>query len=114
MWSSLHTCNIHETCSIVVTLACKPRLSLLFPLRLEPLFHSYGVDVIFEGHEHAYERMWPVYNETVTGESYNNPKAPVHIISGFAGCNEELGECFVPMKGARGEERGRGMEERRV
>ncbi|KAL5467041.1 hypothetical protein EMCRGX_G031208 [Ephydatia muelleri] len=69
---------------------------------LETLFYSYGVDVIFEGHEHAYERMWPVYNETVTADSYDNPKAPVHIISGFAGCNEEYGECFVPMLGARG------------
>lgn len=69
---------------------------------LEALFYKYGVDVILEAHEHCYERLWPVYNETVTAESYTNPKAPVHLISGTAGCNEVLGECFDPILGPRG------------
>ncbi len=33
---------------------------------LTELFYKYGVDVIIEAHEHSYERLWPVYNETVT------------------------------------------------
>ena len=65
--------------------------------RLEPLFHKYGVDIIFTGHEHSYERMWPVYNLEVTQHNYINCKAPVHIITGTAGCNDLDGMCFVPM-----------------
>lgn len=58
--------------------------------------------MILEAHEHSYERLWPVYNEQVTAHNYSNPKAPVHLISGTAGCNEDLGECFNPILGAKG------------
>ena len=70
---------------------------------LETLFYENGVDVIIQGHEHSYERLWPVYNETVTGKNYINPRAPVHIISGAAGCNEILGICLDPILGPKGE-----------
>lgn len=70
--------------------------------RLEHLFFTYGVDIILEAHQHSYERLWPVYNATVTALNYNNPKAPVHLISGTVGCNEALGECFDPMLGPKG------------
>jgi hypothetical protein len=33
---------------------------------LENLLYKYGVDVHFQAHEHSYERMWPVYNLTVS------------------------------------------------
>ncbi|XP_029186649.2 acid phosphatase type 7-like isoform X1 [Acropora millepora] len=69
---------------------------------LEPLFFQYGVDIIIQAHEHSYERLWPVFNGTVTDHSYNNPKAPIHLISGAAGCNEILGICLDPMLGPRG------------
>ncbi|XP_067052534.1 acid phosphatase type 7-like isoform X3 [Acropora muricata] len=69
---------------------------------LEPLFFQYGVDIIIQAHEHSYERLWPVFNGTVTDHSYNNPKAPIHLISGAAGCNEVLGICLDPMLGPRG------------
>ncbi|XP_062501462.1 acid phosphatase type 7-like [Corticium candelabrum] len=71
---------------------------------LETLFYENGVDVIIQGHEHSYERLWPVYNETVTGKNYINPRAPVHIISGAAGCNEILGICLDPILGPKGPE----------
>ena len=58
--------------------------------------------MILEAHEHSYERLWPVYNEHVTADNYVDPKAPVHLISGTAGCNEFLGECIDPMLGPRG------------
>lgn len=70
---------------------------------LEELFFTYGVDLIFEAHEHNYERLWPVYNETVTQKDYTNPLAPVHIISGAAGCNEQEGICTNPILGPRGD-----------
>lgn len=69
---------------------------------LEPLFFQYGVDIIIQAHEHSYERLWPVFNDTVTAHDYRNPKAPVHLISGAAGCNEALGICINPMLGPRG------------
>lgn len=57
---------------------------------LEDLFYKYGVDLELFAHEHSYERLWPVYNRTVYNGSYENPytnpKAPVHIITGSAGC----------------------------
>ena len=28
---------------------------------LEPLFYSYGVDLWINGHEHSYERTFPLY-----------------------------------------------------
>jgi len=65
---------------------------------LEPLFYKYGVDLELWGHEHSYERMFPLYNRTVynnTDNPYNNPPAPVHIVTGSAGCQENT-DGFIP------------------
>jgi hypothetical protein len=52
------------------------------------VFYKYGVDLEFWAHEHNYERLWPIYDKKVFNESleelYKTPKAPVHIITGFA------------------------------
>ncbi|XP_077997692.1 acid phosphatase type 7-like [Glandiceps talaboti] len=60
---------------------------------LEELFYKHGVDLEIWAHEHSYERLWPVYNRKVYNgsldEPYTNPKAPVHIITGSAGCKED-------------------------
>jgi hypothetical protein len=60
---------------------------------LERLFAKYGVDMIFEAHQHSYERLFPtfnnvVFNGTVPGEPYTNPRAPTHIVTGAGGCQE--------------------------
>ncbi|XP_050415136.2 acid phosphatase type 7 [Patella vulgata] len=55
---------------------------------LEDLFYSQGVDLILQGHEHSYERSWPMYKRQPINLDYNNPRAPVHVISGAGGCNE--------------------------
>jgi len=60
---------------------------------MEPLLLEYGVDLAIWAHEHTYERLYPMYNYTVYKDSpdpYNNPRAPVHITTGSAGCQEDL------------------------
>ncbi|KAH9426662.1 Acid phosphatase type 7 [Dermatophagoides pteronyssinus] len=61
---------------------------------LEDLFYKYGVDIIFGAHEHTYERLFPVYDRKVyngsVDDAYNQPKAPVHILVGSAGCPEKI------------------------
>lgn len=60
---------------------------------LEKLLNDYGVDVVIWAHEHSYERLWPLYDYRVRNGSYEdpyrNPRAPVHLISGSAGCKED-------------------------
>ncbi|XP_063969933.1 acid phosphatase type 7-like [Lytechinus pictus] len=70
---------------------------------LEDLFYEYGVDLIIEAHEHSYERFWPMHQGVVTAKHYKDPVAPVHVISGAAGCNEFNGVCVNPILGPRGE-----------
>ncbi|XP_033103995.1 acid phosphatase type 7-like isoform X2 [Anneissia japonica] len=71
----------------------------LIGYELEELFYSYGVDVELWAHEHTYERLLPVYKGKVMSGSadapYTNPKAPVHIITGSAGCKERH-DPFTP------------------
>uniref|UniRef100_A0A1I7S6A4 Purple acid phosphatase n=1 Tax=Bursaphelenchus xylophilus TaxID=6326 RepID=A0A1I7S6A4_BURXY len=58
---------------------------------LEALFYKYGVDLEVWAHEHTYERLYPTYDRQVydgAESPYVDPPAPVHIISGSAGCNE--------------------------
>ncbi|XP_072464422.1 acid phosphatase type 7 isoform X1 [Notamacropus eugenii] len=58
-----------------------------------------GVDLQLWAHEHSYERLWPIYDYQVYNGSqenpYTNPRGPVHIITGSAGC-EELLTPFKP------------------
>ncbi|XP_075234057.1 acid phosphatase type 7 [Lycorma delicatula] len=66
---------------------------------LEKLFYDYGVDLEIWAHEHSYERLWPVYNTVVYNgtleEPYTNPRAPVHVVTGSAGCRENT-DGFIP------------------
>jgi hypothetical protein len=88
------------------------------------IFENYLFQVEFYGHEHSYERLWPIYDFKVLNgslkEPYTNPKAPVHIskliiawvrlfskqllkdflfflVTGSAGCKEKR-EHFGPSK----------------
>lgn len=63
---------------------------------LENLFYEFGVDVELYSHEHQYERFLPIFDAQVYNgtddleDPYYNPMAPVHLISGSAGCQERL------------------------
>lgn len=58
---------------------------------LEDLLYSSGVDLVFAGHMHNYEREAPLFhNQTVPSavdslHYHKNPKAPISILSGSAG-----------------------------
>lgn len=54
----------------------------------------YKVDVYLSGHDHTYERSYPVYDWEVHLDSenapiptfvYDDPTAPVHIVNGAGG-----------------------------
>jgi len=67
---------------------------------MEDLLAKYGVDLAFWAHEHSYERLFPVFNRTIVmspdpDEPYTDPKAPVHITTGSAGCREKH-DGFIP------------------
>ena len=58
---------------------------------MEELFHDYAVDVVISGHNHNYERTYPVFKKNPTSTEYNNPAAPVYIVAGTGGvCINEV------------------------
>ena len=65
---------------------------------LEELYVTHGVDLVIAGHDHFYERTWPVYSETVQDEGkgmrFARGIAPIHMVIGMAGRSayEELDE----------------------
>ena len=54
---------------------------------MEPLFHKYGVSFSINGHEHSYQRSYPVYQSKVE-YGYENPNATIYIVTGCAGSRE--------------------------
>ncbi|XP_066984144.1 acid phosphatase type 7-like isoform X2 [Macrobrachium rosenbergii] len=90
----------HDDCRSVNCLT-RVGISLLNVYGMEALLDKYGVDIAVWAHEHSYERLWPMYNYTVYNgsmeEPYTNPKAPIHIITGSAGCQERH-DHFIPVK----------------
>ena len=59
----------------------------IFRRQYEPLLYQYGVDVVMNGHVHAYERSHPVFNNTA------NPCGITHLVLGDGGNYEN---AFVP------------------
>lgn len=54
-----------------------------------PLFEKYGVDVVFAGHAHTYERLYPLRNGRPVDQDqdpdYSDPGGPIYIVSGAGG-----------------------------
>jgi hypothetical protein len=59
----------------------------IFRRQYEPLMYKYGVDIVMNGHFHAYERSFPVYNNTV------NTCGITHLVLGDGGNYEN---AYVP------------------
>lgn len=60
--------------------------------QIEHLLYQYDVDLVLTGHDHGYERTYPVYNNTIMQHSlqqYDHLKAPVHILVGTAGATSD-------------------------
>ncbi|KAL3152817.1 hypothetical protein ABBQ38_012398 [Trebouxia sp. C0009 RCD-2024] len=56
---------------------------------MEPLFYQYGVDVVLTGHEHNYERSYPVYQDKPDN------CGPTYIIIGDGGNEEGVENDFT-------------------
>jgi hypothetical protein len=57
---------------------------------MEPLFNQYNVDLAIWGHDHDYERSYPVYQGIPSDTSdgpYINPSDTIHIVAGMAGAS---------------------------
>lgn len=50
---------------------------------VEKLLYDYGVDLYICGHEHSYERMWPVYNGQVRNGTLPSPPPSPFLPSQF-------------------------------
>jgi len=55
---------------------------------ISPVLEAYGVDVAFTGHDHTYERSYPIFNEVVVDtdpDEYTNPPGTIYIVTGGGG-----------------------------
>ncbi len=61
------------------------------PLRaaLGPVFDAAGVDLVLAGHDHVYERTFPIRDRTVRdawhGDVYRSPRGTVYVVTGGGG-----------------------------
>ncbi|TKY66137.1 Purple acid phosphatase 15 [Spatholobus suberectus] len=62
-------------------------------VEMEDLLYSYGVDIVFNGHVHAYERSNRVYNYDI------DPCGPVYITVGDGGNREKMAIKFADEPG---------------
>lgn len=56
----------------------------LNPRQLIPLYEKYGVDIVWSGHIHNYERSWPIKDGEV-----NQSEGVIYIVTGGAGAELE-------------------------
>ena len=43
---------------------------------LAPRFEEHGVDLVFQGHNHLYERTWPTRDGVPVANDYDHPGRP--------------------------------------
>jgi len=55
---------------------------------LTPILERYGVDIVFNGDDHIYQRTYPIYNGSVTSHAldrYVNPQGTIYVVTGGGG-----------------------------
>lgn len=69
---------------------------------IDELLYKYGVDIYLTGHKHNFQLIKPVYrNMSMSYETggrsdlIRNPKAPIPIILGNAGCAEMIDDYEI-------------------
>lgn len=60
----------------------------LLRLQVEELYLKERVDIAFAGHQHNYERMYPVKGGRVISQNYTDATTPIYIVNGAAGNRE--------------------------
>ena len=61
---------------------------LLLRSNLTPILDRYHVDLVLTGHDHNYQRTYPIYNGTETTysfEQYVDPKGTIYVVTGGGG-----------------------------
>lgn len=56
----------------------------------EKIFRTFMVDLVFSGHVHSYERLYPTWHNLPVQTHYKSPPAPAYVIVGNAGSIEGL------------------------
>ncbi len=62
---------------------------MLVRRNLVPLFEFFGVDIVFSGHAHSYERTFPILQNQAVDQGqepdYVNPSGPIYVVTGGGG-----------------------------
>lgn len=67
---------------------CGDILSDILRLQSEDVINDLHIDLHLSGHQHNYQRAYPVRNGELVSTNYTNPTTPVYIVNGAAGNRE--------------------------
>jgi len=59
--------------------------------KMAPLYEKYGVDMVWNGHIHSYERTWPIFQNAAKERN-----APIYMITGGGGGDLEQAGPYRP------------------
>ena len=83
-------------CSSIATILRCVKEAVAYRRNIEDLLRREGVDVYMCGHNHQYERTYPMYKGEPVSFNFTNPTAPVYIVNGGAGNDEGNDVTFLP------------------
>ena len=85
-------------CSSITTIHRCVEEAAIYRQNIEDLLNREGVDVYLCGHNHQYERTYPMYRGKAVSFNFTNPTAPVYIVNGGAGNMEGNDATHLPQK----------------